>query len=141
MAVLVRNETGEPWFVTSTNKRGQGEKFIAIGATIVLSDLEWAEVALTKRGPGGLNPLDPSLGDAAETKSELDYFASGFATTELRYLGESYQQALDTDPVWTIKRFDYVQIASGDVRISEIQVLVDVPWGTSTGDRDALAWT
>src|SRR4051812_9939027 len=109
MAVLVRNETGSNWYFTSTNKRGQGDKFIAPGAVVVLSDLEWAEVAITKRGPGYLNPLSPSLDDDATVKSELEYFDSGFTTTELHYLGEAYQQALTSEAVWTIKKFAYTQ--------------------------------
>ena len=137
MAVLVRNETGSNWYFTGSNKRGQGDKFIAPGATVVLSDLEWQEVAITKRGPGGLNPLEPSLGGAAEVKSELDYGDPGSGTTELIYLGESYQAAATSDDVWTIKKFEYTTITSGDVRITEIQVMTDVAWD----DRASLAWT
>lgn len=138
MAVLVVSERDKPFHWT-TGKRGQGDKQIAPGEVAVLSDQEWNEVPISMRGAGGLRPLSPSPQDEDSLNvTEMDYYSVD-ATVQLRYLGEAPQGSDPTLPIWTVKRFAHADV-SGDVRIAEIQVLNSVPWGSSTGDRDALAW-
>lgn len=140
MAVLVVNERTKPFHWTS-NKRGQGDKQIAPGEVAVLSENEWTEVPISMRGPGGLRPLSPSPQDEDSLNStELDYDSTTYATAQLIYLGEAPQGSDPTLPIWMVKRFSHSEVVPGDVRITEIQVLNEVAWGTDTADRDALPW-
>lgn len=140
MAVLAINERNSPFRWTS-GKRGQGDKLIMPGEIAVLSEQEWQEIPIAMRSPGGLRALSPSSGDEDIVDvTELDYYTVA-ASVELRYMGEAEQGSDTADPVWTIKRFAHSEVVPGDVRITEIQVLRDVPWGATQADRDGLGWS
>lgn len=141
MSVLVVNERDSPFRWTS-GKRGQNDKLLLPGETAVLTEAEWEEVPISLRQAGGLRALSPgpSEEDLVDT-TELDYYTVGSGpSVELRYLGEAEQGSAATDPVWTVKRFAHSEVIPGDVRITEIQVLRNVPWGLTQADRDGLGW-
>lgn len=142
MSVSVINESGEAFRFTLTSKRGQADKFIAAGQTAVLSDEEWQEIPIWKRGPGGLNPIDPSGSGTNATGDRvlLDYFTIS-SVNYLRYHGSAPQTAATSDPVWTIKKFIYTDLGGPDYRVTDIQILREQPWGANQGARDALGWS
>ena len=129
MTVVVRNETGSPWIFDGSSGRRQ----IAAGATEVISDEEWASVISAKRGPGGLHALSNDPG--SQSKTTFDYALVNGAY-ETIYLGEADQTAAITDPVWTIKFFQYAAFG-GSNQITEIQVLDGVAWS----NRASLPWS
>ena len=125
----MRNETGSPWIFDGS----RGSRQIPAGESEVISDEEWATVISAKRGPGGLHALSNDPG--SQSKTAFDY-ALVNGSYETIYLGEAAQTALDADPVWTIKFFQY-GVFGGSNQITEIQVLDGVAWA----DRATLPWT
>jgi hypothetical protein len=73
-------------------------------------------------------------GRSGQTRTKFEY-AEFFGAQEVLYLGEAHQLADPADPVWTIKRFDYME--DGQVnRVSDIQTYEGVAWD----DRATLIW-
>ena len=124
MSIAVRNEQTDPFVFNEGGRR----KVIQPGAVYVLSDAEWDSVIPSKRGPGAINPL----GTEENTKTNLDWDN----TPNLIYYGTASQQAADTDPLWTVKKFNYGSFG-GQAKITQIQVLTNVKWS----DRATLGWT
>jgi hypothetical protein len=141
MPVLCINESGNNIRFTSTSKRGQADKFIAPGDTVLLSDEEWQSIAIGSRGPGGARPLWPATESVGEDEILLDYLEDGGGTMQLRYHGSAPQGTDTADALWTIKQFTYADVGGGSYHVTEIQVLHEVAWGADQGSRDALAWT
>lgn len=132
MTVLVRNETGGDWYFGA----GSAKVIVSNGQIETISDNEWATVPTSKRGPGGLNCLWPTLTDSTEVKTEIEYYTTA-ATNQVHYIGTAPQDALTTDAVWTVKKYAHTDLGGGDVRVSEIQTLVNRKWS----DRAVLPWT
>jgi hypothetical protein len=133
MPVLVRNETTSPWIF----ERSAGSRQLAPGAVQLISDDEWTSIISAKRGAGQINALWPAQTDL--TTVELDYYTVN-SLTEARYVGVSPLGSLKTDSVWTVKRMSHASLTGGNF-VTEVQSLSGVAWGTTTADRDALAWT
>ncbi len=140
MPVLCINESDSNVRFTITSKRGQADKFIAPGDTVLLSDEEWQSIAIGARGPGGVRPLWPAAETVGEDEILLDYLDFGDGVTNLRYHGSAPNGTSTADPTWTIKRFTYADVGGTTYHVTEIQVLHEVAWGADQGDRDALAW-
>lgn len=134
MSIVVRNETGEPFFFGERSRKKQ----LQDGEVDVISPDELETVPFSKRGPGGINILWPDQVTSNTQKTHLEYyvFNSGH---EIRYLGFAMQDAPEGDNVWIVKRFDHVALGGGpkNNRVSKIQVFTDVAWD----DRATLPWT
>lgn len=117
---------------------GNRSLVLKAGQTGWISQEEWSTIPMALRGPGGINPIQEGgeLGIVL-----LDYFIpEGDTTQELRYQGTNNTLYVTTDDsTWTVRRYSYVE-DDGDFRVSEVQVLQDVPWGADTAARDALPW-
>jgi hypothetical protein len=107
MAVLVTNESGDPYVFEGSGGRRQ----IGAGDTLLVSDQEWATVISAYRGSGKLNP-QPLPVDASVTASVTPAPAYALAvrvddvggTPDVTYVGEANPGSLTSDPVWRIKR-------------------------------------
>lgn len=131
MAIVVRNDAGHALQV----KGGGNVTRIEPGEIRVLSDDEWTAVSWQNRGPGKLVSISPDENSSESLKIKMDYYQPG-ATNEIHFIGYAEQAALDTDPVWTIRKHLHGPVGA-EYLLIEIQVLTGVAWA----DRTTLPWT
>ena len=130
MSIVVKNELADPWIFDSS----AGRRRIEPGEVQIISDLEWQGVISAKRGLGKLRALWPNEATSDSNSMKFDYYQV-VTDYEIRYLGIAQQGTLETDPKWTIKRFEH-QTLGGENFVSGIQILADVAWD----DRATLLW-
>lgn len=132
MAIVVRNEMSSPVYFGA----GSAKKILAPSAVTTISEDEWATVATSMRGVGGIRCLWPVESDSIETRTMFDYYNVA-GSNFVRYIGEATQDAATTDPVWMIKQLTHTDLGASDIRVTDIQVLRDVAWV----NRASLPWS
>lgn len=134
MAVVIRNESGsDKYFDIGSSGR---KTMLPTGGQVTLTEKELESIPMAMRGPGGLNVLYPDDTTSTSSKINLDYITV-FSTTQILYFGTDRQTALDSDPTWTIKYFQYMQGIDSTVHVAQVQILERVAWT----NRASLPWT
>jgi hypothetical protein len=131
MAVVARNDSAGPIQI----KGGSNTTVMLPGEIKTLTENEWASVSWQNRGPGRLISLSPEENTSEILKTKFEYYQPG-PTNEIRYIGYATQDADDTDPVWTVRRYNHEQVGA-EFLLTEVQVFTGVAWS----DRATLPWT
>jgi hypothetical protein len=137
MSVVVRNDGS----IDIRLPGGGNDRVIHVDQVITLTDGEWERVPFSKRGYGKLLCINPDEASSDSMRTQLDWFTEPISgEVKIRYQGIAPQGTTNTDALWIVKRFSYADFG-GTVEISDIQILVNVAWGTTQADRDSLSWT
>lgn len=75
------------------------------------------------------------------TRKLIDWYNPGGGSVLPRYKGFGPQGAAVADPVFTVYRQTWALQSDGTYKITDEQVLVNVPWGANRAARDGMSWS